>query len=268
MTSILGKLKPINDDNSIKEATITLFLDNRILNTQKFEVLLTKHLKDNFNKFENVNKVAFHFKGNAQSGIESSGPQLEENIGFRFQFFSNGKLTKAFQGVNEEIRNYFSFHSLDYKDWDVFFPEFKVIIKNIAEFQSELNVIAFSLHYIDAFVWEGVEEIDMNAIFNENSSLLPSGFFKDNIQHYNLTTIKNNKYKYYDRLEISTEQTPRKLLSISHSVIHNLVERESISNFIAKDIFENGMNDAHEHNKAVLFNILNPEVCNLIGLKQ
>lgn len=93
-------------------------------------------------------------------------------------------MVTALQGMNELIRNFISYHSLSYADWDLFFSDFQEIIMTLSSFSGDLFVNAFSLHYIDEFEWKSESEIKPKQIFNTSSNLLPKDFFTSKLNSY------------------------------------------------------------------------------------
>ena len=267
MADLRTVLKPVSDKHSVKEVVITLFLANPIIKPERFEALIKDKFKDKFQKFEKVNQVQFQLKGKEGGSIESTPPSILENVGFKFQRFEEGKMVTALQGVNELLRNFISYHSLDYLDWDLFLPDFKIVLIEVANFHPELFVNAFSLHYIDEFVWDSDEEIEPKNIFNENSTLLPKEFFSCQLNNYQLTTVKKDKFVYFDRLEIQVEDRPKKFITISHNVIHNLNDNIALNNLVESTDLKDMLDHAHLLNKKTLVSILTNEVCDLIKIK-
>lgn len=266
MTNLNTVLRPISGDHSIKEAVITLFLANPIIKPERFEVMIKEKFKGRFQKFDRVNQLQFQFKGKDGGTVETSKPQITENIGFKFQRFEEGKIVSALQGMNEPIRNFISYHSFNYTDWDLFFPDFKEVISEVSNFHADLFINAFSLHYIDEFEWNGENEIDTKKIFNENSTLLPQEFFSCQLNNYQFTTVKRDMFDYFDRLEIKVEERPKKFITISHNVVLNYNDAIDLKNFIQSDDLKERLNQAHLFNKKTLTSILTKEVCELIKL--
>lgn len=266
MADLKTVLKPVSEKHSVKEAVITLFLANPIIKPERFEALIKDKFKDKFQKFEKLNQVQFQFKGNDGGSVESTAPSILENVGFKFQRFEEGKTVTALQGVNELLRNFISYHSLDYSDWDLFLPDFKSVMIEVANFHPELFVNAFSLHYIDEFLWDSEEEILPNHIFNENSILLPKEFFSCRLNNYQLTTFKNDKFEYFDRLEIQVDEGPKKFITISHNVIHSLNENIALNKLVESAELKDMLDHAHLLNKKTLVSILSKEVCDLIKI--
>lgn len=267
MTDLRNVLIPVSGNHSIKEAVITLFLGSPIMNPETYESLLKDGFNGRYQKFGKVNQLQFQLVGKEEGGIESKSPQLLENIGFRFQKFKDGNLIEALQGVNEQLRNFISFHSLNYNDWDIFFPEFRSVLNTISDFQKNLKVKAFSLHYIDEFSWNDNSDINVDLVFNKQSELLPVEFFNCKLNNYQITKFKDNKFSYIDRLEIKIDDSQQKSITVSHNLISELESVVELNELINSTNFEEKLNHAHSINKQVLISLLKKDVCELINLK-
>ncbi len=267
MAELKEVLKPVSGKHSIKEAVITLFLATPIIKPERFEVLIKEQFKETFQKFESFGQVQIQFKGKEGGKVETTAPVTQENVGFKFQRFEDGKTVVALQGINDLLRNFISYHSLNYSKWTSFRTDFKTVIGIISNFHPNLFVNAFSLHYIDEFIWDSKTEIETVKIFNEESTLLPKEFFGCRLNNYQFTTIKNNKFEYFDRLEIKVEETAKKIITISHNVIQNLNDNFALDELIKNADFEEMLDIAHTHNKKTLVNILTKEVCDLIDIQ-
>src|SRR5690606_22025216 len=134
--------------------------------------------------------------------------------------------------------------------------EFEVWIDN--------EIVALNLYYIDEF--RSKEEItSLDRIFNRESDLLPSGFFKsqNTFLVFNTQRKKENSSKeYFDKIELKNQN---KVLSIGHSTViqsngHKFNEIHG-SDEIWKDI-----DWAHDNNKIFLKDVLSVEVQKHVGL--
>lgn len=258
-------LKPVSDKHSVKEATISLFLEGKIIKPERFEALITKQFKEKFQKFEKISQFQIQIKGNESGALEGTNSQVEENVGFRFVKFEGGKAISVLQGMNELLRYFLSYHSLNYGRWKDYYSEFKDLMSEMSDFHSNLFVKAFSLHYIDEFQWNGTE-VDPNLIFKKGSTLLPEEFFNCKLNNYLFTTVKKNEGEYIDRIEINIEQRPSTFITISHNVIQQFPESVELAELIKSKEIDKMLSDAHVHNKSTLVNLLNSEVCKLISL--
>lgn len=260
-------LTPIHEKHSIKEAVITLFLAAPIIKPERFESLIKSEFKDFFQKFENISQVQVNFRVQGKTGVEAGEHKIRDNAGFKFSGFEGGKLVKALQGINDLQRQFISFHTLDYIRWANFYKDFSFTIKEVAKFHPNLFIQAFSLHYIDEFKWISEQNFIPEIIFNIDSPLLPKDVFSSRMVNYSFTTIKKNDPEYFDRIEIKIEKRDINYINISQNILQNLKDNVDLSELVTEKTLEEILTDAHNHNKATLTSVLNPEVCERINLK-
>jgi uncharacterized protein (TIGR04255 family) len=267
--SIISKLIPIRKKHSVKEVVISVFLGNPIIKPQRFHELIKTDFKTEFQKFEPLARVQMSFKGLVGGGVESNEPSIIPNSGFKFTSFSEGETKTVLQSLNDSDRTFISYHSLNYSDWDVFLPEFCRIIGIIANYQKDLFVKAFSLHYVDEFTWvDNDNKIPVKEIFNTQSSILPKQFMESSNNIFVLTTEKTKgDFVYHERVEVGVGYKPLPQIIISHNVTRELSDFVELSELIKSSEFTKMLHLAHSHNKETLADILNAEVCKLIDLK-
>ncbi len=265
---INNQIKPYNPNHSIKEAVISVFLSNPIIKPLRFKSLIETDFKDKFQQFEPLKQIKFKFLGEISN---SNRPEqhITEEAGFRFSHFENGIKKTVLQGLNEDHRQFISFHSFEYTSWKDFLNNFKFAITSLSNFQSDLFVTAISLHYIDEFNWiDSSNPIDSRVIFNQTSKIIPLIFYNSINSQFNLITehIENNK-KYFNRIEISTESNFSQIIQISHNISQALDDVITLKDLISLEILEEILSTAHSKNKELLQDILTPEIKELINLK-
>lgn len=255
-------IKPISGKHSIKEAAITIFLANAVTNPSAYKNLLDNQFKGVFNKFEMLDQITVRF----DPGEESKFDRFP-NAGFKFSNIENDRVQTVLQCRNEPERSFFSFHTLDYDRWTPFLESFIKTISTIGDIHGEILAKAYSLHYVDQFVWIGDSPIDFKTIFNENSGLLPKEFFSSVNKNYSwLKEKKAEDLEYFDRLEINTDNSKTPLISISHNAIRRLDDILNISELIKRAEFSTLLNHAHSYNKETLGDLLKSDVKTLIKL--
>jgi len=260
-------ISPINKDHSIKEAVISLFLASPIIKPERFQQLIENDFKDKFQEFENVNQLEFQFQ-NIVGSPPTLNQQVLPNAGFRFLAFEKGINVKVLQGINEKARSFVSYHSLNYTRWKQFYEDYSNVISTISKFHPEFFVTAFSLHYIDQFLWLSEKEIDLDNIFNKDVNYIPNEFFNSSVNNYSIITEKDlDGYSHIDRLEINIERKVRPMITVSHNVTRPLNDVIQLKDLLVEDKFSKILNACHLHNKEVLFEILTPEVKDIINLK-
>jgi uncharacterized protein (TIGR04255 family) len=261
-------IKPVNKNHSIKEVVITVFLSNKIDDPQSFETLLESEFSLIFNDF----KVIKQFQISLPSDYENAATKLSksDNIGFRFLNEQDTSVKQVMQGINESERTFLSFHSLDYTRWAHFFELYMQCIKTIALKHQEFQIEAFSLHYIDEFIWESDELLNLELIFKTPNDYLPVSFFNKSHPQINLkftNEISNlNDVVYVDMLNISVIPTKRPIIQISHNGIYQLNTPIDINNFLNQKAFNERLVMAHNHNKDVLNELLTIDIKKLIQL--
>ncbi len=263
-------IKPSNNQHSIKEAVITVFLSNPIEDPQSFKGLQEAEFKGIFNTFNIRNEVKVHIK---PDNVESvSDFSRKENRGFTFIQEDESGIRQVLQGVNEEDRTFLSFHTLDYSRWQLFFDLYLSCIKPIAQKHAEFQIEAFSLHYIDEFTWIFDDNPDLERIFKKNNNYLPISFFEKSFPKIILSFTTNpseqNDTVYTDQLNISVIPTMQPTIQISHNSTYQFSQPIDINHLLSQDIFQEKIFQAHYHNKDVLNDLLTDEIRNQISLTQ
>jgi len=256
MLESISFLKPANSNHSVKEAVITLFLTQPIVNPEKFRELL-KEFKPEFQSFDETFSLKYQFN---QDGIHK---ESLNNDGFVFTRFNNenGGRSKILRGVNEEYRQFLAFHNLSYNRWKDFFEEFTQCIKLISNFDKSLYVLAFSIHYVDEFYWEGNSPMPLKEILKSNQDFIPNKIFEST--ESTSVLITNSESHITERLEVKVRLNN---LNISHNVIYNVGENISIENFVADSKYLSEIEKLHIFNKKILQELLTKPICKLINL--
>ncbi|CAD5270668.1 MULTISPECIES: TIGR04255 family protein [unclassified Imperialibacter] len=264
--SLKNVIRPISGHHSIREAVISLFLVNPILNVSRFEELIKEAFKDYFQKFDKINTIEFEVRH--EKGVLSQKPALVEDAGFKFSRFDEGKTTAIFQGQNEMNRTLVSFHNLDYLRWGDFIKDYFFILDNIKTYLNENQVSAIGLHYVDQFLWISKEPIDVSLLFKPNGPYLPKEFFESQNANFILTTEKTiGNDNFTNRLQVKTESKVSPSITISHNLIRRLNKSSDLNSLTAEEGLKNVINAAHEQNKSLLAQLLKDDVKELISLK-
>lgn len=256
----------IKKNNSIKEATITLFLANKLFKPERFKELINdESLSGFFQQHQPISEITFKF-GNLTENTKSE-TNIVNDTGFKLLKFDHGVISFVTQGVNEAGRTFFSFHDLNYSRWVNFKNNYGKILEALLRIQSDTFINGVSLHYVDEFVWSSEEEFDLSKIMKAEE-FLPQNFIKIRGGHLSNTrqceTINN--LKLFDRLEVLVDPSIEKLVTISHNqtvLLDNVIELKSIE---TKGILDNLLNELHENNKKLLRGVLLDNVKKLIKL--
>lgn len=264
--SIGDIIRPIRKEHSIKEAVITVFLSSPIIKPERFEELIKSEFKDYFQRFETVSSVELKLS-NTKGSINAESFE-QQNAGFKFSAFDEGRLVNLLQGINEKGRYYLSFHTLTYSSWKMFFKQYQTYIEVLSKKHNEIFINAFALQYVDEFLWnDEIKSDTLKLIFNEQSDYLHKDFFnntKNLIRQ--ITEREDEDNRYLSRLEILTEPEIRPLINIKHIITQSLDEPVELQKVIPSDHFNDMINKAHDCNKKLLNDILSKDVKTLIGL--
>lgn len=259
----LDNLILASKEHSIKEAVITFFLANRIFHPKKYSDLMENDFKGVFQQFELVQKV--------QLKVSPSSPQIQEieDAGFNFVKFDEGKKSFIIQGINEENRNFYSFHSLKYTKWDDFLSSVRKYVLSLLNIQKGSYIMAYSLNYNDEFYWNDKKCFDASLIFKQ-SDYIPRDILKASVLDYNLNLDKENDGdSYFDRIAIKfQDKITQKVITVGHNITF-VTERDPIP--LDEAIEENNevlkkLNYAHSSNKSFLRGILQEGVIKKIHL--
>lgn len=260
----LNSLKPCSGSHSIKEATVTFFLGSKIMRPDGYQKLLSGALKDRYQQFSPANQVQMKI-----GPIINAELKVTNNTGFKMVGFDAGKTSKAILAQNEYNRFFFSFHSLKYEGWTKFIDGVVSDAKIISEVESKF-ILAYSLQYLDEFVWEDGNGYDAGLIFRE-SKYLPKDIFDSTILDYALNLDKtHNKRTYLDRISVNVSDliNSNKLITIIHSITFVIPESEVLlfDSLLDLPAFRENMDYAHKKNKETLEAILAEDVCKKINL--
>ncbi|WP_028296293.1 TIGR04255 family protein [Olivibacter sitiensis] len=263
--SLRDKIRPINGKHSIREAVISLFLANPILKPSRFEKLIQAEYAHVFQKFGVVSQLQVQFQRN-DDGRDATNITNQAEAGFKFSAFESGKPKRVLQGINEAGRTFVSYHELGYERWALFYSDYKDQVRALGNIQADIFINAFSLHYIDEFLWIDKEGgIDLSLFFKKNQKL-PLDFFDSINPIFSLVAEKEiNGVVYYDRLEIQVRSDIQPSVVISHNVTEALQKEVQLSDLFRTD-FESKLADMHEYNKKLLKDLLTEEIQQLIEL--
>jgi uncharacterized protein (TIGR04255 family) len=263
--ALTERIKPINEKHSIKEAVLSLFLPSPLIKPERFESLLkAPGFKDKFQHFENVSTISVEIKGS--KGTILSNTSNMQNVGFKFTSFSKGKVDTVLQGINQD-RFFISYHSRNYTRWQDFFSGFKTVMDFLSQAEPNLFIKAYSLHYIDEFFWIDPGPIDLKVLFQQNSRYIPQEFFESERTQYQITTEKKvpSGDMVFDRMEIQVEPRAVPLIRISHNLTQPLTDFFSLTQVMDQEFYPK-FQAVHHKNKAMLKDLLNKDVCELIGI--
>ncbi len=259
---MLEFLKPFSGEHSVSRVVAVIHVPQVFLKPSTiFDKLTGKSELAKYQK-KSITKVRTVSITNQNVGIskedKESGFTLEE-------YDESGRLDNIFklENVSDKQAN-ISLENRLYKDWDIFLPRF---INDVNEVSSEIDVYmeAVSLLYVDEFFWEDESEINVNAIFNSNSELINRTFLQSsNGTLISITQDKVSNQDLEEKIEVSFSNRIKRI-----SIVHQCALKfENVELYSKSDseVLKEKLNSAHERNKAMLKDVLNKEVLDLIKI--
>lgn len=253
---MLDNLIPCRDKHAVKEATITVFLDKPLEDIESFKQIFDTELHQEFKRFETLSTKQLSLT--VSSDQEPNVSQVDLNAtGFKMINYEEGKPSQIFQGINEHHRTYFSFHELNYVRWENFKEFFDKCISAVAN-RTEYRVKAYSLHFLDEFLWNNSNEIPYDEIFQKNNPILPNIFYGGRTVDFLIARDMKDEGQSWsnlmERIQIngfhSGIETGSKI-TLSHN-LSEVIKEEDVSELIQSSEFGDKINYVHGTNKGLL----------------
>lgn len=260
-----GSLHTFKDSHSVKEAVMSFTVSPQIQDPHSYGILLNtgQSLADTYHKFEPVKTVEVRMDVNQ---INTQYKTITDS-GFKLIAFRNGKTTEIIQGLNQPNSGVFTFNTVNYCRWSDFKPFALESAKKIAAHNPNYKVLSFGLLFIDEFYFDDINNYAPEHLFNKESKNLPQGLFDSAFMDYNLVMRRNKDDKLYQEnvtIKIFDEGNKKTI-----RIIENITFQIKPYNFVElldNPILISHLDFIHKENKAILMDVLNPEVSNLIGL--
>lgn len=254
-------LKPVSEIHSINRVVASIFTPQKILSPKTlFESIKAK---SEYSKYQK--KALMHEKNINITNDKDLNITENRNIGFVFEEFDqNGKSRNALKLENsDKNKTLISFENKEYKTWSDYKKRFLEDFENLSK-EFDLNVEAIVLNYIDEFIWDSLEKIDVESIFNKNSDLLNKKFFNS----YNASLRSVSQSSRIDEKDFEEENTEVFFNNDIKRIIINHTYAIKLNNFAKYDRvkIESYFDKAHISNKEVLKNLLQEDKQKLIGL--
>lgn len=270
--SISSKVKPVNEDHSIKFSRIRIYLYSPILKPRRFQKLIEEDLKDKFQVFEPLSIIELQFKGQGIN-LQSTETSVQKDTGFRFISFEKGRPQRSLLGLNDERGYFLEYKDFSYSGWTAFFNDCKSYLLALLKIQPDFFVSGYSLEYADEFLWiDQGNDIDKSLLFNESCNYLPRIFFDAHLTNYNIViegdTEKKERFtpQLRELLRITIERRMTKNISILHNFTKPLEDTVELSNLIVSNEFKEILDSAHSRNTELLRGLLKKELLEMINL--
>lgn len=255
-------LKPISGNHSISRVIATFFLPQTFLKPKDiFEKLMVHKNYINYQR-RNLTKLR-----TINLNEMSQGSSDEKENGFVFEEFDiqTGKLKNIFRVLNNtDKQSSIVFETRIYENWDKFKNRVFIDVDNFSK-TFNFYVEAISLNYIDEFIWNSAERIDVQSIFNEKSDILNTSFKSSD----NGTLILISQNDITDNNEEKTEvsfSNKVKRITINHQYAKKFEVLETFEYLYNNKMLEDNFDKAHNSNKAILKDILSKESQAIINL--
>ena len=227
-----------------------------------------------FDKITTNNKLISYQK----KGLTSSKTINIANNSFNISDDSNnGFLFEEFDGLGKSVnvlkventnngKALISIENRKYSNWLNFKDKFINDIKDLSE-TFDIYIEAIGLTYVDEFIWNSNDIIDVKSIFNENADLINDKF----INSYNGTIVSVSQSGHINEMNFSEEKTEivfnnqSKRIIINHTYALKLKDVSVFSTENQNEFIEY-FDKAHKANKDILLDILNQEVRQRINL--
>ena len=258
-----GNIQSIKEGHSVKEAVVFFSVTPSIPNPKSYKKLVEEgeSLHGKFQRYEPVKNFTVNFnQQTAETAIESS-----QDSGFKFLSFTNGELSFLIQGINQFDKGMFTFNTLRYEHWDVFLNQVRENAKIIVSYHPDFLVKSFGLLYIDEFKAINPNEFKNSQIFNLKSEFVPRTISSSNLLDYNLNFRKEDAGRQWaENLTVNIDNN-KKIITIFNNVTFAIVPTSFLQLVDSPDLGE-FLGFAHNENKKLLKDLLNIEVCKMIGL--
>lgn len=258
---MIENLHPVSGEHSISRVIATLHIPQLFLKPDlEFEKVKDLEIFNKYQRKSLTNVQTIDFKTEGVSSKEEIG-------GFIFEEYNDGRIDNILRlqnsGGNQAS---ISFESRLYTRWENFLPrlieDFELLSAHLETFTSALSLV-----YIDEFVWDGEDKIDVGAIFNDSSELLNKQFFgSENGTIISITQDRNNGEgrEIEEKIDVSFNNKIKRI-SINHQCLVRLEDLLLYSKEVESTI-KDSFNLAHNRNKIAIKDVLSKEVQDLIKL--
>jgi uncharacterized protein (TIGR04255 family) len=273
----LDSLIPINQQkgHSIKEVVFAIFLVQPIVRLEKFKNIDNfKTVK--FQKIQDMQSMSIQFMP-----LQNDMPKRDvKNTGLQFIEFDNTGTAprNILQISNEPNKTVISFHTFDYTRWIEYKSLIFSVLEEIKNVNTGLYISAFSLTYVDSFLWKEDSTIPLREVFRQTEGFIPSNVLEsEDAFVFSLNKVSKSKIApicdFTDKTEITANanftKNNNRLLTVSHSITPILGEVEILDILLQNNhtILSDLMEFAHTANKVRLKQLFVDEVTEKIKLK-
>lgn len=257
-------LKPVKEQHSIARVQATIFFAQAYPRPDYLFELLSSDAK------EYQKKTIMHSRE-----IELSDNQLnvtkDSPNGFVFENFdNNGKLSSLliFENDDKTGKSKLIIEEREYSKWTEFLD---LVVNSLNLFQSKVSffIEAISLNYLDEFIWNNNQIIDIDSIFKKDNEYINSKFKESYNSNLNFTTLvkinEDNVDFFEEKLEIITNNDLKRI-QINHVNATKLLQSKVLSNNEIEEL-KKYFEKSHAKNKEILISLLSDQTLQTIGIK-
>ena len=258
-----GNIQSIKSGHSVREAVIFFCVSPCISDTKSYKDLIADDgvLNGFFQRYEPVKNISVSFN----QKTEETAIEKSQDSGFKLLSYSDGELSFLVQGINQFDKGVFTFNTLKYENWNMFLNQVREISQKVARHRSNYLVRSFGLLYIDEFRAINPKEFDISQIFNLDSDYVPRTVANSNLLDYNLNFRKEDGDRQWAENIMVNIDNMRKVITIYNNVSFAIIPFK-LQDFVEGDNWLEILNFAHNENKKMLKDLLNQEICEMIGL--
>lgn len=257
-------LIPVSKNHSINRVIANFFIPQNII---KPDFLFQKIV--NSNKLTNYQKRGLAKGKTINLNNDNLNVSNDEIRGFIFEEFNSiGKSINVLKVENTSNKAQISFENREYVSWDNYKTRLFSEIRLLSEV-FDVFVEAIALTYVDEFIWNSKENINIKEIFDEQSELLNTKF----INSHNGTLVlisqsdkKENTQFEEEKTEVMFNNNIKRVI-VNHTFAIKFSDIKAYSSDNNSKFFEDSFEKAHQSNKDLLKKIFTKEIQDLIKLK-
>ncbi len=265
---MLENLKPVSNNNSLRQVTSSVFSNTPLINPSRFEKYIDE--LNGYQKFEVIKKNAFNIQIKNSNINSNNLTSKEVEVGFRIVGFEEGRTNKLLIAQENNINNgklsVYNYQSLKYPTWNNFklgfLNDFRII-----SIEDNPFINAISLNYLNEFYWDSNDDIVIDEIFNKDADFLPKKFFNSQNSSFLINTEDyKDTFKSIEKIEIVVSKH-KKTIQINSQLVFELIDPIKFNDSIVNNKLSEYFEDIHSEIKNTLNFLFTEEVKTKINFK-
>lgn len=268
---MIEHLKPISGNHSISKVSAKVFIPQEIIKPE--DIFNSLKNEEGFKKYQKRSPVyskTINLNYDANQSTLLGKNENDKVKGFIFEEFNEeGRLANILRIENtHNNKSVITFESRIYEDWDDFYPRLKGDLKIVSNCL-DVYIEAINLGYLDEFIWDSEERIDVQLIFNKDSELINKKFLNSengSIILFSQGSDGDTNDNFEERTEISFGNRIKRIV-VNHQNAIRINELDLLSSHLNNSILDTKFKNSQNLNKTVLKSLFTQEVLDLINLK-